>query len=217
MPLDQLFWNKGQTKGVLGAPGDNSNTQFAMLGLWTARRYDVAAECPLLYSYYRFQRSQGGDGGWGYDGLGIGSSNTMTCAGLLGIAVGTGALPSATKTKDPAIEKGLNALAQYIAHPSKDADARPPMQSMYFLWSVERVGVLYDLKTIGGKDWYAWGAQILLANQHGDGHWFGAQYLGQAESIDTCFALLFLKRANLTSDLTESLRLNMVIRDPGTK
>ena len=30
------------------------------------------------------------------------------------------------------------------------------MQEMYFLWSVERVAMLYDLKTIGGRDWYAW-------------------------------------------------------------
>ncbi len=217
LPLDQLMWNKGKTTGVAGALGDNSNTQFAMLGLWTARRHDVPAECPLLLSYYRFQVTQRNDGGWSYGGFENASSNTMTCAGLLGLAVGTGALPAATKAKDPAIERGLNALAQHIGHPAKNADARPAMQNMYFLWSVERVGVLFDLKTIGGKEWYAWGAQILLANQHGDGHWFGTQYLGQAESIDTCFALLFLKRANLTSDLTESLRLNMVIRDPGAR
>jgi len=47
------------------------------------------------------------------------------------------------------------------------------MENLYFLWSVERVAVLYDLKTIGGKDWYGWGAQILLANQRGAGNWTG--------------------------------------------
>ena len=32
-----------------------------------------------------------------------------------------------------------------------------------------------------------------------------------------CFALLFLKRANFVADLTENLKVRMVIRDPGAK
>jgi hypothetical protein len=58
------------------------------------------------------------------------------------------------------------------------------------------------LPTIGNKDWYAWGSEILLAAQEADGSWrgrFGAD-------IDTSFALLFLRRANLTSDLTAYLK-----------
>ena len=122
------------------------------------------------------------------------------------------------KLENPAIQNGLRALGQHIGTPSKDAAARPAMQNLYFLWSVERVAMLYDLKTIGGKDWYGWGAQILLANQQPDGQWNGGQqYTGEDAHLDTCFALLFLKRSNLVSDLTENLRLHMVIRDPGAK
>jgi hypothetical protein len=65
------------------------------------------------------------------------------------------------------------------------------------------MGVAMDLKTIGGKDWYAWGSEVILATQLPDGSWHGNRMFGDA---DTCFALLFLTRANLTKDLTASLR-----------
>jgi hypothetical protein len=161
-------------------------------------------------------------GGQGTAGV-FNSRPTMTCVGLLGLAMGEGAVPT---VKDPgvtsklaniSIQKGLEALGKSVGSPSPDANARPSMENLYFLWSVERVAVLYDLKTIGGKDWYGWGAQILLANQRVDGNWTGGGYTGATDPLDTSFALLFLKRANLIRDLTENLRLNMVIRDPGAK
>ncbi len=146
----------------------------------------------------------------------------MTCVGLLCLAMGQGAVPTVTdpgvknKLANPAIQKALDTLGKSVGSPSP-ANARPPMENLYLLWSVERVAVLYDLKTIGGKDWYGWGAQILLANQRVDGNWTNGGYTGAADPLDTSFALLFLKRANLVQDLTENLRLNMVIRDPGAK
>ena len=137
--------------------------------------------------------------------------------------MGHGALPptSGGEVKDqlqnPAIGRGLGFLGRAVGKPAADANSRPPLPSLYLLWSIERVAMLYDLKTIGGKDWYGWGAQALLANQHPDGHWQGATYTGTSPQIDTCFALLFLKRSNLVPDLTENLRLHMVIRDPGAR
>src|SRR5262249_1355787 len=74
----------------------------------------------------------------------------------------------------------------------------------------ERVALAYDLKTIGKKDWYAWGADLLVADQTPDGSWAG-QY-GQG-GCDTCFALLFLRKANLARDLSASLRGK--VKDPG--
>ena len=82
-------------------------------------------------------------------------------------------------------------------------------KTYYFLWSLERVAVALDLDTLGGKDWYAWGSEILVANQAADGSWHG-EY---AATVDTCFALLFLKRANLTADLTAGLKGKT--HDPG--
>jgi hypothetical protein len=73
---------------------------------------------------------------------------------------------------------------------------------LYFLWSVERVGVIFDLKTIGGKDWFGWGAEIILNNQQKDGSWRD-RFAGIP---DTCFALLFLRRVNIAKDLTDKFR-----------
>src|SRR5262249_38945041 len=83
-------------------------------------------------------------------------------------------------------------------------------QGYYFLWSLERVAVAYGLETIGSKDWYAWGAEILLQTQETNGSWQGRYADG---GVDTCFALLFLRRANLAKDLTASLRGK--VSDPG--
>jgi hypothetical protein len=79
----------------------------------------------------------------------------------------------------------------------------PAGDAYYFLWSLERVAVAYGLPTIGGKDWYNWGADILLANQDNDGSWQGRY--GEF-GADTCFALLFLRRADLARDLSASLK-----------
>jgi hypothetical protein len=74
--------------------------------------------------------------------------------------------------------------------------------------------MLYDLKTIGGKDWYRWGAQVLVHNQLADGDWGSLRYPGASPPINTCFALLFLRRSNLVQDLTNNLRLSTAISDP---
>ena len=149
--------------------GDNSNTQFALLALWTARRHDVPTDVALLAAFQRFGTSQNGDGGWSYT-PGGGTTNTMTSVGLLGMAMGHGASPEVVRInpkdpkdvmvkpalEDPKIQTGLQALARNIGEPRYDKNANFPMQNLYFLWSVERVAMLYDLQTIGGKQWYPW-------------------------------------------------------------
>ena len=62
-----------------------------------------------------------------------------------------------------------------------------------------------DLPTVGGKDWYRWGAEILVANQQPLGNWDKGGYHGASRPLDTSLALLFLKRANLAKDLTARL------------
>ena len=50
-----------------GDGSDNSNTQFATLGLWAAGRHGVPMERALARLAERFQVSQGKDGGWIYN------------------------------------------------------------------------------------------------------------------------------------------------------
>lgn len=221
--------------------GDNSNTQFGNLALWVARRHGLPVDDALLRVERRFRLDQNADGGWAYTSSGAGggripgvgmamlgsSSAAMTCAGLLGLAIGHGVAKEAGgkgAARDPAKDAGLNAglvaLSTVIdeppprpARPDGPVGApgglpgRPPHQAeeafgrtYYFLWSLERVAVALNLKTIGKKDWYAWGAKLLVDRQQRDGTWDGGMYGGSG--ADTAFALLFLRRANLTADLT---------------
>jgi hypothetical protein len=204
----------------LGATTDNSNTQFAMLALWAARRHEVPVKRSLNLLIYRFRTSQNGDGRWGYayrQGGGENGSEAMTCVGLIGLAIGhrqvqeaRGEGAAGVGARDQQLVRGFVALSNFIGRPLAElgpgAVLRQP--NLYFLWSVERVGVLYGVPKIGGKDWYRWGAQVLVANQQGEGNWTGGLYHGNNPVLDTCFALLFLKRANLTLDLTEQLPIS---------
>ncbi len=155
----------------------------------------------------------------------------MTCAGLVGLRIGRGDTTDASsvgkmRLQDPQIKAGLKFLStrlgqtELVAEPERDkrlheakelirgspeqlrwqggligADS---MGDLYFLWSIERLAVLFDLEKIGEHDWYRWGSEIILAQQKADGGW-AERFPGIP---DTCFALLFLKRANLIKDLS---------------
>jgi hypothetical protein len=207
------------------AGDDNSNTQFAVLGVWASGRHGVPVGRSVALISARFRHSQNADGSWGYNLNTATNSDSMTCAGLLGLAVGRAAGDGAEAAdKDPAIARGLQFLGKKVQKPGgvkKPAKGHAvPLKigvkangDLYWLWSVERVGVIYSLPTIGGKDWYAWGAGLLVAAQADDGSWYG----GQGHVVDTCFALLFLQRVNVAKDLTRQLRMMGRVRDPGQK
>lgn len=77
-----------RTAGRNAASGDdNSNTQFALMATWVAGRHAVPIRETAGLIDNRFLRTQDPQTwGWGYAGFG-GSSPSMTCAGLLGLAV----------------------------------------------------------------------------------------------------------------------------------
>jgi hypothetical protein len=208
---------------VIANGGDNSNTQFATLALWVGRRYGIPTQGALAAVGQRFRTSQASDGSWGYTPGPVeiaGSRPTMTCAGLIGLVCSHGAALDFKKTKDPTakqdlskdanLKAGLINLANHVGNPIgwKGTGTVPAGvvaasgKSYYYLWSLERVAVAMNLEKIGDKDWYNWGAELLLANQAVDGSWSG-EYA--SSGADTCFALLFLKKANVTRDLSAGL------------
>ncbi len=67
----------------------------------------------------------------------------------------------------------------------------------YFLYSLERAGILDDVRLVKGRDGYYEGALQLLERQRRDGSWDES---GHDYVPETCFAFLFLKRA--TSPIT---------------
>jgi len=90
----------------------------------------------------------------------------------------------------------------------------------YDWYSVERAGILAGVERMAGLDWYGDGASLLMDAQGADGHWIGSRgypaFTGDpaaqkaaAVPVDTCFALLFLKRA------TMPVRLGAVTRAGG--
>jgi hypothetical protein len=195
------------TKLVTRDRADNSNTQFAILAIGVARKYDLPLDYTIAWIENRFRTSQLPSGGWGYNrhNYVIDPYGSMTCVGLLGLAIGYGSsaepLDKAPKAEDKGIDKGLRALDLFLEDPSDThgAAAWPGLGpkgavNVYFLWSVERVGVLLGLETIGGKDWYRWGVKHLLPAQKADGSWLGRGNSGRPV-IDTSMALLFLKRS----------------------
>jgi hypothetical protein len=61
----------------------------------------------------------------------------------------------------------------------------------YYLDAVERLGILTGTEKIGNREWYPEGSKMLLETQRPDGSW----KLGENLYYDTCFAILFLRRA----------------------
>jgi hypothetical protein len=124
---------------------------------------------------------------------------------------------------DPGIARGMNYLGGVLKEQQTSGKVLPiaaqSLGDLYYLWSVERVGMLYRQTHIGGTEWYPWGARLLVKDQWSNGHWSG-QY---GNEVNTCFALLFLKCANPTPDLSVildtlevpvELRLLVPVPDP---
>lgn len=199
--------------------GDNSNTQFAMLALWVARRHALPVDQNLSKVEKHFRNSQIASESWSYTGGGNAPPRaTMTCAGLLGLALGEGVRAkkdgkTGALQKDPAVQGAMRLLGTLLKNPEGQVQKNMferPGRLYYFLFSLERMAVVYDVKTVGEHNWYTWGAKILLDKQKADGSW-----MGEYPIADTCFALLFLKRANVAEDLT--LNLNPLAKPPQKK
>lgn len=187
--------------------GDNSNTQFALLGLWAAGRAGIEVDAPLAAIDRHFRATQAESGDWGYT-PGGGGSPAMSCAGLMGLAIGaarpelaalkTSRARGAALAGDPVFRAGLEAVSR--AAPGQVN----PSADIYYLWSLERVCVALGLLDLNGFDWYAAGASSLLATQLGNGGWPQNRW-GDVPS--TALALLFLRKANLAFELDRVLRL----------
>lgn len=204
--------------------GDNSNTQFAVLGLWVARKngVDVDEALKRASEYFRATVDQR-SGGWAYNGP-TGSTPSMTCAGLIALAThlgtttrlrsgvagdrkpgaGSNANGTVDAMTDPLVQGALKYLAGVIGNDANNAGRNGRAffqrggQDLYFLWSLERVGVIYGLDKIGETNWYDWGADILVNGQQAD----GSSQCTWGNIAGTCFCLLFLNRSNVAPDLT---------------
>jgi hypothetical protein len=204
---------------------DLSNTQVAALGLRAAHAAGLALPrgtwSELAGLTLRFQErprpvpgpeQRAGDvkpkdarrmAGFAYEPGGAPSAS-MTTAGLtiLGIlAEEPGRVDRRLADEiDEARALALEWLAQHF-----DVRGNPGGEEAwhhYYLYGLERVGALFGLRTIGGRDWYAEGSARLLAEQREDGGWRseGRSLWPPAPMpiANTCFGLLFLRKATLS-------------------
>ncbi|MBL8822534.1 MAG: terpene cyclase/mutase family protein [Planctomycetia bacterium] len=205
---------------------DNSNTQFAVVALWVARKHGKpggAIDAALSLCEKKFRKSQRADGGWGYDTTYAVSipnppTGSMTCAGILGIALHAGA---ATQSQSAdfrgAGSSGSTDVVKRLDTDEQIVKARAYiMQSLfnfingnpkeghisYFFWSLERVATLYRWRKIDGVDWFEVGSKFLMSKQTNNGGW--SMDAHQGPFVDTAFCLLFLSKSNLLGSLQEA-------------
>jgi hypothetical protein len=205
--------------------GDNSNTQFAILALGAARRYDLPLASTMARVEQRFRSSQEMSG-WAYvpkgPTKGTNPDASMTCVGLLALALGRAAEadvpkrdPAAAVPQDPGIQLGLWSLGRRLDHRAGRKLKRSSEVNVYYLWSVERVAVLCGVKTIGDTDWYRWGCGYLIPAQTPAGSWVDLGMSRDSPVVATSMALLFLKRSDLLPDVRKELARRVQIVDPG--
>jgi hypothetical protein len=198
---------------------DNSNTQFAVLSLWVARRTTAAqstAEACIKKAIKRFRATQNSSGGWGYvDGGLLGAPTlSMTCAGLLALGLDygmkkrtseaklksdeagkTGPISGPPKKDIPEWEKDEQVMKafSFVGNAITTFDSNMPHLT-YTLWSLERVAMIFGKEKINNVDWYVAGVNLLSRIQKRNGSWAA----DHGSNVDTAFALLFLRRSNLT-------------------
>jgi hypothetical protein len=68
------------------------------------------------------------------------------------------------------------------------------MHEYYYLYGLERAGVLLLAPKFGEHDWYDDGSRLIIGAQAGDGSWDAGDAGTVGPTCDTCFAILFLAR-----------------------
>ncbi len=197
---------------VLPQQGDNSNSQYAALGIRAC--HEGGVELPpetLKLARGWWEKTQLEDGSWNYThyepppGMqgrfpaqkGYGS---MTCGAIGALAILTSILKEDIG-KCPSLKKAFDWLAKNFKaddNPNHTSGMMPGGKKMlvwyyYYLYSVERAGDLNGLDKFGDHDWYVEGAKELLKLQKADGSW--REPSSETDVWATCFAILFLKRA----------------------
>ncbi len=198
-----------------GGKADNSNTQYALLGLYAAKLGGATIN-PDIWKAIRkcYEADQNDDGGWGYSEGGLGpfgknSKLSMTTAGICGLLIAGMELNAGREVllKDGtaqncgvydeggklALRRGLD----WISGTNHDRfQLATPHATFYNLYGIERAGRLSGLRFFYSHDWYREGCEFLVKAQKNDGKWFLSSRWDTEEYhlINTAFALLFLSK-----------------------
>ncbi len=206
--LEETQKHDPQHKGMWSYPlggGDNSNSQFAILGLYEAQRAGFKVSPIVLRSALAYWLTvQNSDGSWGYQPRAQGTGS-MTCAGIGAVALTMDILEEGDATveggrvrccrpqrRQDALDKAVEWLARNFSVRSNPNGNGWPL---YYLYGLERSGRLTNRRFIGRHDWYREGSEVLIGAQDPvTGAWLESG-MGQTNgNIGTSFALLFLAK-----------------------
>jgi len=208
----------GYTKG--GGPSDNSNTQYAVLGLHAGIEAGVQVNKDALARIRKYMLESQMGGAWGYDRGGErGPRFTMTCAGLCNLMVTGMDLETGKQHIEDGVIKDCGkydetgpvaeALSWIAARFPAEIDPNNVRRNLdtpfpfYCLYGIERTGRLTGQRFFGGHDWYEIGCRYLVATQNkSDGFWHGNNLDG-SPVLATSFALLFLAKGRTPVLLTK--------------
>jgi hypothetical protein len=181
-----------------GQKNDNSNTQYAMLGIAACMAAGIHAPADTYQLVETWLAdAQNDDGGWGYDARNTpmhgreASYGSMTAGGVSTLSIcirNKGSDPM----KDVRIQKGLQWLGKNLTFDQNPAGGG--WMQYYWIYSVERAGSFSGTQWFADRPWYYEGAAYLCDKQSGDGTW-GEGSDGQ-KLLNTCWSILFLKQAS---------------------
>jgi hypothetical protein len=199
-----------------GTRADNSNTQYALLGLYMGRVGGAKIDRKVWEEIRDFYiRTQNDDGGWGYTTEGRGafvnptSTLTMTTAGLSGLLIsgmelnegrekiradGTAENCGVYKENEP-VKRALS----WISSPRIDRfQFELPQRTFYNIYGIERAGRLSGERFFHAHDWYREGCQFLVKHKRPDAkggcYWSEGGAWDSWPNVSTSFALLFLSK-----------------------
>jgi hypothetical protein len=190
--------------GLGGQRWDHSNSQYALLGLYAAAEAGVSLPGSVwAQARARVLGTQNDDGGWAYRAGGE-SYGSMTAANVSNLVIlgGTIAMPLERSFENGVAPRcgnyrgnrplinGLGWLARNFR-----ADQNPGHGNSfqhYWLYAVERAGILSGRRYFGAHEWYREGAARLIGAQNADGSWGGSG----PPIADTAFGLLFLAKGH---------------------
>ncbi|HKS16306.1 MAG TPA: prenyltransferase/squalene oxidase repeat-containing protein [Planctomycetota bacterium] len=182
--------------------GDNSNSQYAALGLRACAAAGLQLPDEVFTAAAKWwEKNQGKDGGWGYADagqMGDPSYGSMTAGGVASLIIFRHLLRQDTEKHAP-IKKAMEWMGSNLVITENPGYERPYQWHHYWLYAVERAGILGGTEKLGDHWWYSEGVDHLLkAQDQKRGFWIseknGMESVGGA-AADTAFAILFLRRA----------------------
>ncbi len=189
---------------------DNSNTQYALLGLYAAKQAGAKIDRSVwqeIRNYYsRTQIVQSPTtGAWGYSthpAFGGHPSISMSVAGVCGLYIAGMGLDDSEQQLDPATGVAANCgvysenvpLMRGMNWVAANFNFESPKSTFYNIYGIERLGRLSGERFIGRHDWYREGCEKLIRMQEPSGAIVGRGGIDAAPVISTSFALLFLSK-----------------------